>query len=81
MYPGEFTSPFLPLHAEEALLTQEPRTVRTPVAVAPESGSGRLVVVCDDGSVWKWMHDGRRWEEMAAVPGTARDLFAGAESS
>lgn len=45
---------------------------RCPVGVAPESASGRLVVVCDDGSIWKWLHDVSRWEEMAPVPGTRR---------
>ena len=45
---------------------------RRPVGVAPESGSGRLVVICDDGSVWTWHHDRDRWEEMAPIPGSSR---------
>jgi hypothetical protein len=45
---------------------------RRPVGIAPESSNGRLVVVCDDGSVWAWFHDGRRWDEMVPVPGTRR---------
>lgn len=45
---------------------------RRPVGVSPESTSGRLVVVCDDGSIWKWLHEGSRWEEMAPVPGSRR---------
>jgi hypothetical protein len=53
-------------------MTGESARYRRPVGVAPESGSSRLVVVCDDGSVWKWIHDGSRWEEMAPVPGSSR---------
>ena len=45
---------------------------RRPVGVAPESGSGRLVVVCDDGSVWTWHDERSRWEEMAPIPGSDR---------
>jgi hypothetical protein len=48
------------------------RSSRRPVGVAPESGGGRLIVICDDGSVWKWHHDGGRWEEMTPIPGTER---------
>jgi hypothetical protein len=53
-------------------MNDEAAPFRRPVGVAPESGSSRLVVVCDDGSVWKWIHDGNRWEEMVPVPGTSR---------
>jgi hypothetical protein len=45
---------------------------RRPVGVAPESGSGRLVVVCDDGSVWNWIRDRSRWEEIPPIPGSLR---------
>jgi hypothetical protein len=45
---------------------------RRPVAVAPESAAGRLVIVCDDGSIWKWFDDGNRWEELTPVPGSRR---------
>ena len=50
----------------------DPERYRRPVGVAPESASGRLVVVCDDGSIWKWMHDGDRWDEMLPIPGSWR---------
>lgn len=53
-------------------MTNEPEQFRTPVGVAPESGGGRLVIVCDDGSIWKWLQEGSRWEEMAPVPGSRR---------
>jgi hypothetical protein len=53
-------------------VTDDSAPYRRPVGVAPESGSSRLVVVCDDGSVWKWIHAGHHWEEMAPVPGTSR---------
>ncbi len=53
-------------------MTDETEQYRRPVGVAPESAGGRLVVVCDDGSIWKWLHDGNRWEEMAPIPGSSR---------
>jgi hypothetical protein len=55
-------------------MTTEVDGDRHPVGIAPESSNGRLVVVCDDGSVWAWHHEGRRWEEMAPVPGTRREV-------
>ncbi len=53
-------------------MTEDGGRYRRPVGVAPESGSGRLIVACDDGSIWKWLHDGNRWEEMAPIPGSSR---------
>lgn len=53
-------------------MTDDAGRYRRPVGVAPESGSGRLIVVCDDGSIWKWVNDGDRWEELAPVPGSSR---------
>jgi hypothetical protein len=53
-------------------VTTETEHYRRPVGVAPESASGRLVVVCDDGSIWKWLHEVNRWEEMAPIPGSRR---------
>jgi hypothetical protein len=44
---------------------------RRPGGLAPQSGSGRLVVACDDGSVWTWHDDRTRWEEMPPIPGSA----------
>lgn len=62
-------------------MTDETARYRRPVGVAPESVSGRLVVVCDDGSIWKWLHEGNRWEEMAPVPGSRRaDSDTGSEA-
>lgn len=57
---------------EESTVANDNPQYRRPVAVAPESAAGRLVVVCDDGSLWKWLHDGNRWEELAPVPGSRR---------
>lgn len=53
-------------------MKNETEGYRRPVGVAPESTSGRLVVVCDDGSIWQWIHDRNRWEEMAPIPGSRR---------
>lgn len=53
-------------------MLSEAERFRCPVGVAPESVSGRLVVVCDDGSIWKGLHDVSRWEEVAPVPGPRR---------
>lgn len=58
-------------------MATEPGPHRRPVGVAAESGSGRLIVVCDDGSIWKWLHDGNRWEEMTPVPGSRREDTGG----
>lgn len=60
------------LTPQEEPMTNEHEQYRRPVAVAPESAAGRLVIVCDDGSIWKWFHDGNRWEELAPVPGSLR---------
>jgi hypothetical protein len=60
-------------------MTKDGAGERHPVGIAPESSNGRLVVVCDDGSVWAWFHDGRRWEEMPPVPGTRRRAEIGAQ--
>jgi hypothetical protein len=53
-------------------VTNDAEQPRRPVGVAPESSGGRLVVVCDDGSVWKWHDQGSRWEEMTPIPGSSR---------
>lgn len=53
---------------------------RRPVGVAPESTSGRLVVVCDDGSLWKWIAGTNRWEEMTPIPGSRHAASAAARS-
>lgn len=53
-------------------VTNDGAQYRHPVAVAPESALGRLVVVCDDGSVWKWIDEAERWQEIAPIPGSDR---------
>lgn len=46
----------------------EPRTPVTARVV-----DGRLVVLCDDGSVWRYDDAANRWQELAPIPGSIAD--------
>ena len=44
---------------------------RRPIAAVVYSG--QLVVVCDDGSMWRFPAPGGSWVEMAPIPGSRSD--------
>ena len=57
---------------------------RKPVGLARGADLGGTVVVCDDGSVWKWTNGGVcdktphvpgnfHWEERCPIPGSKRE--------
>ena len=54
---------------------------RKPVAALQDPRrNGDLIVVCDDGSVWRRLAatgDSYEWKEMRPVPGTAREREKG----
>ena len=45
---------------------------RKPISVVFNPNGDRILVVCDDGSVWSRSPNGTDWKENLPIPGTRR---------